>query len=370
MPLAFVISPQPWNGFLVSKHHYALTLAFRGWEIFFIDPPTDLGGAGRMKIQETDVTGLSVLRYQTFFPYALKFRFRALFDNLMRKQARRITEKIGRPDLVWDFDNAYQFADLKPFEAGLTFFHLVDDIADKCQGTRNADHFFYLDESFCRHAGGNPTPGCQVGHGLSKAHEIAARNLRLEQYEAGDKGAPRIGFVGNLAAAWIDWDAVLEMLRRNPNAHFTFWGPMPGPGDANATIKDIASKSRVSFRGLTSPDQIIEDSGNIDIWIFPFCSDKLLGGPTDSHKILEYLSTGKAVVMNWLRAYESSELVYMAPAEDKNVLPDLLDEVLSTLPEANSVENMERRRNYALERTYDKRLDHIFSVAGVKSHLL
>jgi hypothetical protein len=60
----------------------------------------------------------------------------------------------------------------------------------------------------------------------------------------------------------------------------------------------------------------------------------------------------------------------MAPAEDKNVLPDLLDEVLSTLPEANSVENMERRRNYALERTYDKRLDHIFSVAGVKSHLL
>ena len=32
-PLAYVISPQPWAGFHVSKHHYAIALAERGWRL-------------------------------------------------------------------------------------------------------------------------------------------------------------------------------------------------------------------------------------------------------------------------------------------------------------------------------------------------
>jgi hypothetical protein len=370
MPLALIISPQPWHGFQVSKHHYAMALASRGWKVVFIDPPTDLGKVGRVELEETDFPGVSVLRYQTFFPYILKFRSRTIFNYLMRRQAQRITARTGRPDLVWDFDNAYQFADLTPFGAKRSLFHLVDDAAKNDLGTKNADHTFYLHESFCRHTGGKPKPECLVGHGLGKAHELAALNLRLKQNDVDQRASPHIGFVGNLAANWVDWAAVSEMLHRHPEALFTFWGPLPDMGNADVGLQEIISNTHARFPGLTPPDRIIEDSKSVDAWLIPFCSDKLLGGAIDSHKILEYLSTGKAIVMSWLEAYKDNQLVYMLPSSDSVGLADLLDNVLRDLPNVNSIENMKRRSAYALERTYDRHLEQIFTVAGVDSPAL
>lgn len=369
MPLAYIISPQPWRGFHVSKHHYAMALASRGWKVVFVDPPINLGKAGSVELNETDFPGVSVLKYQTFFPYILKFRFRSIFNFLMRRQARRITARTGRPDLVWDFDNAYQFADLRPFGARRSLFHLVDDTAQNNLGTKNADFTFYLHESFCRHAGARPKPECHVGHGLGKAHEHAARNPRPQQNNVDHRTSPHIGFVGNLAASWIDWAAVAEMLRRHPEALFTFWGPLPDMGNADVALQEIASNTHACFPGLASPDQIIEDSKSVDAWIFPFRSDKLLGGAIDSHKVLEYLSTGRAVVMNWLEAYKDNQLVHMLPSPDSNGLPALLDGALCDLPRINSNQHMEERRTFALERTYDKHLEHVFSVAGIDSLL-
>ncbi|MCU0578607.1 MAG: discoidin domain-containing protein [Desulfobacterota bacterium] len=110
-----MISPQPWAGLQVSKHHYARALAARDWRVVFIDPPAELGKPGRIEQTATEVSGIFRLRYQTFFPYRLKFHARPLFDLLMWRQAKRLVQAAGRPNLVWDFDNAYQFRDFGPY---------------------------------------------------------------------------------------------------------------------------------------------------------------------------------------------------------------------------------------------------------------
>lgn len=363
-PLAFVISPQPWAGFHVSKHHYAIALADRGWRVVFIDPPTHLGTAGGIETTDTEVPGIMSLRYQTAFPYRIKFRARWLFDVLMRRQARRLVAAAGQPDLVWDFDNAYQFRDLRAFGAKASLFHLVDDVGVQGLGTKQSDHLFYLHPSFAMHTGGAALPDHHIGHGLGRMHETAARST---DFGTPNPDRPHIGFVGNLAAAWIDWQAIDTMLTRHPEARFTFWGPPPEARGPDTALARILAHPNAAFPGLTPPAQILAEAPGIDVWLVPFVADTLLGGPLNSHKILEYLSTGKAVVMTWLEAYDGNPLVHMLPDRHSTGLADLMARVLAHLDSANAPEAMAARRAFALERSYDRHLEQVLHVAGLAS---
>ena len=363
-PLAYVISPQPWAGFHVSKHHYAIALADRGWRVVFVDPPVDLARAGAIEITQTDVPGVMSLRYQTAFPYKLKFRARWLFDRLMRRQARRLVLAAGQPDLVWDFDNAYQFRDLRPFDAKITLFHLVDDVGTTGLGTKYADHMFYLHSSFCSRSGGTPDTDLEIGHGLGRLHVEAVQTQDLAKTEP---QTPHIGFVGNLAAGWIDWEAIEAMLTRHPQARFTFWGPKPPTSADTAALTRILGQPNARFPGLTPPAQILAEAPGVDVWMVPFVAEKLPGGPLNSHKILEYLSTGKAVVMSWLDAYDGNALVHMLPeaGQSGTALADMLDRVLADLDNANAPQAMAARRDFALARSYDRHLARILQTVGL-----
>jgi hypothetical protein len=326
--------------------------------VIFIDPPSKLGAAGRIEIEGTAVPRVSVLRYQPFFPYSLKFRARSVFDLLMRQQARRLVRAAGRPDLVWDFDNTYQFRDLSQFGASRTLFHLVDDVGVPGLGIKSADHVLYLHRSFCERAGGKPLADHEIGHGLGRMYADAALDARDETRPA---VSAHVGFVGNLAAPWVDWTAVAEMVSRNPLARFTFWGPFPDDSSADADLRRLLRHPAIRFPGLTSAERIVTESHDVDVWLLPFRPDRLLGGALNSHKILEYLSTGRAVVMTWLEAYEGKDVVFTLPRSGGS-LADLLQQVLANLEEANSPEMISRRRAFALESTYDRLLDRVLSV--------
>lgn len=358
-PLAYVISPQPWAGFHVSKHHYAVALADRGWRVVFVDPPVNLGRSGKTEVTPTDVPNIISLRYQTFFPYRIKFHARWAFDSMMRRQARLLVAAAGQPDLVWDFDNAYQFRDLRAFRAGTTLFHLVDDIRQPGLGDKRADHFFYLHPSFCTRAGGRLCPDHEIGHGLGKLYAAAARR---QGPDARQPGVPHVGYVGNLSASWLDWSEIVRMVDRHPEARFTFWGPLPTREATDPALTDLISRPGTRFPGLATQAAILAGADEIDVWLVPFRPERLPGGALNSHKILEYLSTGRAVVMNWLEAYDSNPLVDMLPTPESTGLADLLDRVLSDLGRVNAPDMMARRRGFALDSTYDRHLARVLSL--------
>ncbi len=356
-PLAFLISPQPWAGFHVSKHHYAVALAERGWRVVFVDPPSELGAPGVVQMNPTDVPGVTSLRYQTFFPYKLKFRSRWMFDVLMRSQARRLVAAAGRPDLIWDFDNAYQFRDLQAFGANTSLFHLVDDVSKPGLGDKRADHVFYLHPYFCVRAGVKPRDGHEIGHGLGKLHASVAR---LPREDTRRPGRPHIGFVGNCAAAWLDWPEITQIVDLHQEAEFTFWGPLPSPKDANPALAQLLQHPRARFPGLTTQSAILKAANGVDIWLLPFDTANVPGGrPLNSHKVLEYLSTGRVVVMTWLEAYERNPLVEMLPRSGNGGLAALVSRVLGDINRLNAPQLMEQRRAFALERTYDRNILHI-----------
>lgn len=358
-PLALILSPQPWDGFQVSKHHYARTLAGRGWRVVFVDPPADLGRPGRIVQAPTGVAGVTSLRYQTAFPYRLKFHLRPLFDLLMRRQARRLVAATGRPDLVWDFDNAYQFRDLTAFGAARTVFHLVDDVGTPGLGTKRADHVLCLDPGLCRGAGGTPAPEDRIGHGLGAAH---ARAAATAVDRPRPEGPPHLGFVGNLAADWIDWPALAEILHRRPDARLTCWGPLPAA--LPPALAAIRARPGTRFPGLTPPERILEQAGDIDLWLAPFRPDRLPGGAIDSHKILEYLATGRAVASVRLAAHADNPLVAQPDPARGETLPDLVIRLLAAPEALNPPDLAACRRAHALACSYERRLDQVLARIG------
>jgi len=120
-----LISPQSWDKVKVSKHHYALTLAGMGNDVYFLNPPLSGKGASFEKKPGAE-PGITVVSYRPALPTKLRFRFRKLFDLLMRREVKRLVRRIGvHFDIVWSFEpNLY--TDLRTFGASCRIFHPVD----------------------------------------------------------------------------------------------------------------------------------------------------------------------------------------------------------------------------------------------------
>ncbi|MDB4403122.1 hypothetical protein N9159_00615 [bacterium] len=357
---AFVISPQPWDGFKVSKHHYAVALARSGWQVYFIDPPRPFQFARRIQCQAAEVDGIQRVSYSLPVPGWAKFHARPLFDRAMRRHARRLTSELGTPDLVWDFDNSYQFRDLRPFGATKSIFHLVDQ-GLKGMGDKHADSCIHLHPSFCEWAGFDPSRSFQIGHGVSVDFIDSCATTSCT---GSSDSVLTFGVVGNLAAKWFDWDTVLEIARRQPSARFVLWGPHPSVDRANGSLRAAMESSQFHFRGLSRPEDIAASSGEVDVWLVPFLNEALPGGPLNSHKILEYLSTGRVVAMTWLEAWEENPHVSMLEKSPSDSFADLVDKVAERLADLNSSRARSDRLAFARRRTYEHRLNAVLTSAG------
>src|SRR5579862_3671957 len=89
-----VISPQAWGDMLISKHHYALELARRGNQVYFLNPPDNdhwnlKGPDKRIQIRVSKVNpNLYLVDQLLYFPYLLKYHARGLYNLLIKRQIR------------------------------------------------------------------------------------------------------------------------------------------------------------------------------------------------------------------------------------------------------------------------------------------
>ena len=88
-----IISPQHWGKMFLAKHHYAIELAKRGNEVYFLNPPEQKKFGIRSRIQITALTeypGLHLIDHQLFFPYGIKFHLPEMYHRLMRFEIKNI----------------------------------------------------------------------------------------------------------------------------------------------------------------------------------------------------------------------------------------------------------------------------------------
>lgn len=361
-----LISPQPWEGMQLSKHHYARALAKQGHRVDFVEPPQRAGRPGAVTVTKADDPGIRIVRYRPWFPYRLKFHARALFDAAMRVQARMIARATGgAPDIVWDFDNAYQFADLRAFGAPVRLFHAVDQIVAGVSGSKHAQLVVAIDDALIDRLGARDMPHLIVPHGLNPIHLAYARRVA-----SGHVGAPRaagspvrIGYVGNLLMPALDRDAIMRLVDAHRDATFDFVTPLAPDSLANGAdakwLRALAARANCCLHIGRGPGYIVDLADRIDIWLICYDLARDINAGSNSHKMLEYLATGAPVLTSWLRPYVGNALVTMADRGDNSRLPELLSGLIADLAAQSAPERRIERATFAITHDYAHHIGRI-----------
>jgi hypothetical protein len=349
-----LISPEYWGINFVSKHHYAIQLAKKN-EVYFLNPPSDKNDLSSIN-KNLYVTDYKVhLRGINHFPGIA----RNLFNKLLIKKIKSIC-KVETYDIVWSFD-PFRFQNLKIFKSPLSIYHAVDvhDSRLESEIVKSSDIVFANSDLILSRLKDNPKR-YKIGHGLSD-------HFKTKHFRSVSKNKIiTVGYVGNLQLKHIDTSTLSTIVENNPDIEFHFIGPYLPGNLSNKTyhnqfINFLKQKKNVTLHGPIPSVDLPKQLAKFDMFIMCYSSDENKNALSNSHKILEYLSTGKAVVSHFIDEYKNrSDLLEMA--NQNKEIPDIFKNVVANLDKYNSSELQIKRRTFAYENTYEnilKKIDHL-----------
>ena len=344
-----MLSPQPWIGLQVSKHHYAREAAALGHDVIFANPP---GGAPRVTLSPSGLDNITLIDHPAMPLRRAKFHARWLFDRAAKGRAKAIVAATGPIDLLWDFDNSGQFADHRAFGARRSILHAMDRADEGVRHGRRADLILGVAATLIDSLPPSETPRHVVPHGLAPRFAELAR-ARLAQSDAPvDKGEIRIGFLGNLTPPWMDRPRLMALIEANPRLHFRFIGPQQdASAEQRAWVDRLRALPNVELAGLKTGEALVEAMLDVQIWLLCYDRDLDPNKGVNSHKLLEYFATGGEVVSTHIVAQADAPGIFMAPAEAPEQLAALLSDAVQAVRDARDT-GWRRRAELALANSY------------------
>jgi len=349
-----IISPEPWGISLLSKHHYAIALAKRGNKVWFLTPHSD----DSLIYQPMKDLSLFVLK-DSRSVRGLRF-FPGFWRRFKMKQGIRMLEKKAgvRFDVIWSFDSSRYF-DLNSFGTALKIFQMMDynydfnlkritSSASLCLGvTKGIIEKMLPYKKNCYF----------VQHGWAP-FEIGEGSLPI------GRGQYKAFYAGNLLLQFLDRILILRLVEQFPNVDFYFAGSY-GNGNLNAEaprelvemIESLAKRENVFLLGEIPPNELQNVMASADVMLLLYDHKKYPNEVSNSHKIMQYLATGKVVLANYTSEYAKSELLEMASDRDEYLYK--FDQILQDLHHFNSTDRSVKRKLYAKDHTYDRQLDRI-----------
>ena len=368
----YLISPQKWGVMKVSKHHYALELAERGNKVFFIEPP-DLNQRGISISKSAEHSLISIVKYCPIFR-GKRFLPRFVYKLLLRIQINKLKHAIKvDPDLVWSF-SGHLFEDLKWSKKVKTIFFAADLYPQSSPPPEvyNADLTFAVSNTIRDKLKESNQIVHLINHGISQPFaKIASKRiseLYLTQQDL-DYKPLKIGYFGNLLMQAIDIETMQQVIKLHNNITFVFWGEYRTKNsnlgenaheEANQFIDFLKKQPNVILKGAVNTEQLAFEILDIDaFWICWKTKVHNIWDGSNSHKILEYLSTGRPVISHYISAYDGNNLFYMLPTNDNKEYINLFQTAIKAVEKGESTQVIQSRIETALNNTYASHLDRI-----------
>ena len=365
-----ILSIVKWGKMRVSKHHYALELASASNKVYYVEPP-DILLKESFRISKSDennnlfiITYKPVARGKRFFPPSI-------YRYIEWIQSKWLLNKLKiAPDILISFD-PYRFSNLRWFNATTTIFFAADlykssDVpgevitADLCIGVsptivhllRQSNKMSYF-----------------INHGLNRAF-VSLANNQLKEYKGWQKNKRiTVGYIGNLLIGSLDRKSMTTVIREHPDLNFVFWGQYKerqdnvmsgGSADIKEFICFLQNSPNVELAGPKTPMELTTDILKADM--FWLCYDNSYTWAVDgsnSHKILEYLATGRPIISSNISVYQNLELLYMVDSEKKINFNYFFKEKIKEIPNSESSTKVEKRIQFALSNSYSH---HIYEI--------
>lgn len=354
-----ILSPEDWGTNLLSKHLYAKELSKNNKVYFLHTCPHP----SQKKIIETT----SIFENLTLIH--LKSVVRGIFklpsfsiDLQNHFIIKKIVKEISQPiDVVWSFDQA-KFQNLKQFNAKTTIFHPVDYIVKESifltKIANNADVVFSVSQAILNKII-TTTPKHFINHGIDEI--FFQENKSLDKPDFIKSNTINVGYVGNLQMNFIDYENLIKTVQENPTLNFVFIGPSKksnlGGQQQFKGLDTLKSFENTSFIGEFSKIDLVKTLPFFDILWLCYNHNKFPIEVSNSHKILEYLSSGKVVVSNFISSYENNPVLKMV-SNNKELAPTIKS-VAENIEDYNSNHLQLNRIKFASDNSYQKQLERI-----------
>jgi glycosyltransferase involved in cell wall biosynthesis len=371
-----ILSTEPWGKMLLSKMHFALELVKKGNKVYFVNPPRHLPGRALAVMGETLEDGmLTIIRTRTvraslFLRHKLPFLYRRLNARYIRAIQTITGSRIAE---VWSF-NPNQYIDLRPFGADKCVLMLYDFYrgAHIVEATKTADALISVSQVILDHYKDTAPPKLFIHHGLG--HHFADRSgRRLQNNEfARAAGNPiKVGYTGNLLRAGMNTAIAREIIEKHPEIEFHFWGPHSmtdnnvnseghtTPQELLEFVEFLNGQRNVFLHGVVSQQELAERLFEMDAFLFIYSPRTEMNGASNSHKLLEYMSTGKVIIATHVSSYAGTDLLEMSDPMEEQRLPDIFDAVIRDLAGYNSAERQIGRIRFALDNTYARQVERV-----------
>jgi hypothetical protein len=371
-----IISPQPWDHIAISKHHYASELAARNNTVYFLEPPNPEISCPVSIRTAKNQPRIEIISYRPSLLDKTRFHAYGLYKKIVKKRIRLITNQIPRSlDLVWSFE-PNRFPDLREFKARRTIFHPVDPLCDRRQINigRTADIVLAVSKKILSQFECHSSAHF-VNHGLAVPFEAIARERLTEPYVANKP--LQAGYAGNLVRPPVNRKIIREIVSQNSQVLFHFWGPCSidsNSGSQSQVIADfiawLQQRKNVRLHGPVAPTMLASAMRKMDLFFLSYSLHPTESDRSNSHKLLEYLSTGRVVVSSQFDTYQhlSPELFLMPNSTDDQELPYLFKQAVENISKLNNQQLRDARLRLALANRYTDQINliekHLASISS------
>jgi hypothetical protein len=345
-----LISPEPWGKIRLSKHHYATELAKHN-TVFFLNPFSNTNNIRELQPNLTvvDYKGIKGLN-----------RIPNILSNLFQKKLIKKIQslcKVNRFDVVWNFD-PYSFQNQRLWKSNLAIYHAMDHHKTNLEKSlaSSSDFIFAPSDLILNkfRTSNSPRKLAKINHGLAQV--FCAPKIISDK-----NSSTTIGYVGNLTSQVIRLDLIEKIISQHPEIQFTLIGPIGKSNISNnengmSKMTPIINAKNVNHRGALSPEEYQKEINKLDGFLVCYDGDPV--SISNSHKILEYLSTGKVIFSGPIDEYiglpmlvNSSSVIEQLPSDFTKGVKDI--EYL------NSEENCQTRISFANDNTYSKQIARI-----------
>lgn len=163
---------------------------------------------------------------------------------------------------------------------------------------------------------------------------------------------------------YLDWDVLYHLVVSNEAVDFIFIGPGGSDFDTKQNPTQGSKKlcyelANAFFIGKVKSSELQNWYSEADILLISY-QEKYHIDLQNSHKMMEYLGSGKIVVATQTQEYECLAKEELTAMSDKNKdLPQLFNSVTNNLEKWNSIEKKHHRITFAMNNTYKKQIERI-----------
>ncbi|NUM49595.1 MAG: hypothetical protein HUU48_00645 [Flavobacteriales bacterium] len=359
-----ILSPEDWGTNQLSKHLYAKELSKNNTVYFLHTVPHP---AQNTLIKKIPLAQNLYLLHTQMIARGI-FKLPAFFVDFQNKKIiQEVLKTIGKPiDVVWSFDQS-KFQNLKAFNAGIRIFHPVDyilkakpfvsRIADSAQVVLSVSNEILKSIE-------TQTPKYFLNHGVDEFFFKEPKNRERPVFIK--QNSVNVGYVGNLQMKLIDYPYLIKTVKENPEVQFVFMGPYTqsnlGRMNYANEINELKNLPNTYFTGELLKEELVDIFPFIDAFWICYNQKEYPIEVSNSHKILEYLSTGKTVISSFFALYQNISNDIMVLAKNNEMFPALLKSTIQQLPLYNAAEKQEQRINFAKENTYAEQIKRIENI--------